>query len=119
MLRDAGLHFNQPLTRPCILGKSSLKFFFYFRLLPVQRISLFLSCLNLHADRICSVIIVLVVHPGRIDLLFQYVDLSLKLLPEKICLIQLILRSFNSQIDLLNFLFDGLILRFHLVVAFV
>ena len=95
------------------------KLFFYFPALLFKALSLFLPCIDLHTDGAQTVIIMLIIHPGRIDLLFEDIDLSFQLLFQQIGLIELIPCRFNGTVDLLDLFLNGLILCFHLLMALV
>ena len=68
-------------------------------------------------DHIGTAAVMLIVHPGRIDLLFQDIDLAFQLLLQEIGLIELVFRRLDLQIDLLHLFLDGLVFRLHLIIA--
>ena len=61
--------------------------------------------------------VMFIIHPRRINLFFQDVDLPLQLLFQKIRLVKLVLGSLDREVDLLDFLLDRFIFRFHFLIA--
>ena len=119
MLGNPRLHFNQPLSCLLIISCRGFQFPAHLALFFLKRLFLFLPCPDLRADYIGTFLIVFVIHPHRIDLFFQDIDLAFQLLLQKVRLIHLVSRCLYGEIDLLNFLLNGLVLCFHFVIALV
>ena len=119
MFRNPALYFDQTFPGFTVLCKCAVQFFLNFCFFSVKGIFLFLSCIDLNTDRIGAVSIVLVIHPYRIDLLFQDIDLPFKLLFQQIRLIELIFCSFDGKVDFLDFLLDSFIFCLHLIISLI
>ena len=117
MLRNLCLHIDQSFfyNRICLRRFTQLfrKIFLFF----FKRRFLLFSHIDFRLDGIQPVIIMLIIHTSRIDLFSQYIDLTFQLLLQYICFIQTIFCSFDCKVDLFYFLFNRLILRFHLIIT--
>ena len=84
VLRDPRLHTDQCVLASVSRASASLNFSRSSFFLILQRLFLCILGLDLRMDHIGTAAIMLIVHPGRVDLLFQDIDLAFQLLLQEI-----------------------------------
>ena len=117
MLRNSCLNLNQLLSGCPVFPGNPNQFFPQSFLFLFQRSFLLLPRFNFNTHCIHTIIIVFVIHTGRIDLFLQNIDLSFQLLFQKIGLIELISGGFDCKINAVDFFLNGIILRLHLLIT--